>query len=416
MEKKQSRQESAHYNLNVERALLSTILSDQSIGEYLENITPEQFYFLDHQHIFTAMIELKNRSQPINDVFVKNELKRLKLEVSDETFFDVIATSALPDGQSAYVTLFTQLYKKRCLIDLSKKVISHIDQYDSSDETLAFAKKQLDEIDKIGDINTRAKCFDDLAKEEKDRQPLTKYETGVSFLDDPLRGGIEEGQLVLIGGDPEAGKTMLATQIMKNITKAHRVVFFCFEFTVRKFVILQCELQKNYQNPNLFVIDDAYDISDIEREIRIWSKRGAKMFVIDSQMKIENVMNKGTVEERETDKFARLAKLAHRLNLIVVLIVQTSKADTAAGLIVPHKSKNAAHEASIFIYLKKIKDKEGYKEMRLFTLHKNKQTGIHFSKEVIFKPTDKTFVRPYAPTTKVVTHAAASAVEMPDID
>ncbi|WP_369094649.1 hypothetical protein [Helicobacter bizzozeronii] len=40
----------------------------------------------------------------------------------------------------------------------------------------------------------------------------------MDFLDKTLEGGFELRQLVLIGGDPEAGKTMLGVQILRHMS------------------------------------------------------------------------------------------------------------------------------------------------------------------------------------------------------
>ena len=202
------------------------------------------------------------------------------------------------------------------------------------------------------------------------------------------------GQLILISGDPEAGKTMLVMQILKNVSKHKPVCLFAFEFTVDSMIKLQLETEgDNYQNKNLHIVDDGFDIFDIESEIKDKAKRGVKFFVIDSQMRIENSSNSGTMEERESEKFSKLAKLSHKLKIAILLIIQNSKADSAASVISPMGSKKGAHEASIIMHLKRLKDNEetGEKEMRELIMSKNKQNGVHFKGKIKFNPYTKTF-------------------------
>jgi hypothetical protein len=70
-------------------------------------------------------------------------------------------------------------------------------------------------------------------------------------------------------------------------------------------------------------------------------------------------------------------------------------------VIAPIKSKNGAHEASIILYLKRVKDKEGaLSHKRRMFIAKNKQNGIHFESEINFNPVTKKFTRPYETTSK----------------
>jgi hypothetical protein len=146
------------------------------------------------------------------------------------------------------------------------------------------------------------------------------------------------------------------------------------------------------------VIDDGYDINDIIGELKFWRKKGVRFVMIDSQMRIENSFTKGvTLEEKESEKFSRLAKFSHRNDMIIILIIQTSKSDTSASVISPMGSKKGAHEASIIIHLKRVKDddKTGQKELREIILSKNKQNGVHFKGQVVFNPYTLKFTRPY---------------------
>jgi hypothetical protein len=265
----------------------------------------------------------------------------------------------------------------------------------------------VESISHSGYHQSAARSFDEWAEIFDNQPPLKKIKTGVSFLDTPTRGGFEVGQLVLLSGDPEAGKTMLAVQMLKNITRTTPAAFFSFEFTMRKFIQTQREIEgPDYRNPHLLCIDTGYDIQDVAREIIIHHKNGVKFFVIDSQMRLENATGKNdTIERYETGKFEVLAKIAHKLEVCIILIIQNSKADTAAGIATPMGSKKGAHEASITIHLKRLKDDEqnGVKQRREIIFGKNKQTGIHFKGEINFCPIEKHFKRPYGEGTVEVT-------------
>lgn len=72
-------------------------------------------------------------------------------------------------------------------------------------------------------------------------------------------------------------------------------------------------------------------------------------------MRIENNhSSQGNGEEKDSEKFEILGKLAHEKELIIILIIQTSKSNPDT----PFKSKKkGAHEVSIIMHLENIKNK-----------------------------------------------------------
>lgn len=233
----------------------------------------------------------------------------------------------------------------------------------------------------------------------KNKDEQEKIKSGVSFLDHALDGGFEPAQLVLISGDPEMGKTSLCLQIIENISRLEKVAFFCFEFTVWDYIKKKGN-QNHFNKNNMIILNEGYNIFEMENNIRILAKKGVRVFFIDSQMRVENNTEGNNPEERETLKFSVLAKLCHKLDILVLLIVQTSKSDTDN----PLGSKRASHEASIIMRLEKLEiDKKDYSHQnkafhptkRKFIMQKNKQTGRHFVEEIGFKPSNQSFYSLY---------------------
>lgn len=217
-----------------------------------------------------------------------------------------------------------------------------------------------------------------------------KYKTGLNFLDNVFEGGFEVGQLILISGDPEAGKTVLGVQIIENIAHTHKVCFFSFEFQIQKY--LKIVKNREVKTDNLFIINDGYDVDEVANNIHnLYKKEGVKVFFIDSQLRLTSSVG-DTGENNETHKFSVLAKLCHSLDIIIILIVQTSKTDPNT----PISTKRGGHEASIIIRLERIPIKnkgsnlyeignlsaEYETDRRIINIQKNKQTG-YSGKELI---------------------------------
>lgn len=225
-------------------------------------------------------------------------------------------------------------------------------------------------------------------KEYEDKPKPKVYPTHISFIDKYLNGGLELAQLVLISGDPEAGKTRLCLQILENLAKKNAVCFFCFEFTAEQYIRTRLKEQDRESFANFFLINDGYDISEVANNIRGLYKEGVKFFLIDSQMRLSAPQGRN-MEEEETSKFSTLAKLCHSLRIVIFLIIQTSKSDRDN----PTGSKKGGHEASIIFRLERIKPEKDdlmqrgneYDEnARMFFIRKNKQTGKHPKEKIIF--------------------------------
>ena len=312
---------------------------------------------------------------------------------------EIMASNPLPKIDD-YVSVLLEKHQKRTLFSISAEFHKRIAEDEDASSVKLWLEQSMAAL-ASGDYDTRAKSYSELKKEVLSAPPIETVWVGFGFIDQPLSlsdfdenntkrsGGFETGRLVLLMGDPEAGKTMLAVQMMKNISQNEIVLFFAFEFTVRSFVRTQIRVEgSDYENHNLEIIDKGYDIADIVKELTFWRKRGCRFVVIDSQMRVSNVSKKrATSEEVETEKFSILAKACRNLDLTLVYICQQGKEDAKGGVITPMGSKKGGHEADIIIYLKKEKDSED----REIIFNKNKQSGKHFKKDITFDRSSMSF-------------------------
>ena len=233
-----------------------------------------------------------------------------------------------------------------------------------------------------------------------------KYQTGVNFLDIILHGGIETHQLVLVSGDYEAGKTTLCLQILRNLSKSYKSVYFCFEFPVNKYALSEEALLQKMQKEQILTfkdIDNIYDnsipvdegmtLEIVAATILFMASHGVKFFVIDSQMRLINTEQEATnnSEAVEARKFAILNNLCNKYGVVVFLIVQTSKGDNKS----PLGSKRGAYEASIMMRVEHNPSKDKSlpfdPDSRTIVIQKNKQTGKHASFNVAFNRELRTF-------------------------
>lgn len=375
--------------INIEGLLLSSLIEyPERFDEFARVIKPHHFKD-SYARLYEELLKMRNDLLPI-------ELAKLNLRLKDEgdiKLLTYISTINPTPNFLDYIPEFEHSYKIR-----RQKEIAH-----------SFLDKATrDEVVEVNDILSLIKeaphsfkNFKEWAEEVENLPILPKYKTGVSFLDYALGGGIEMAQLVLLSGEPEAGKTSLGVQILENVSQGYKCAFFCFEFTARQYITSKIQNTPSFRNnENLYIINDGYNIAQVAENIRSLHKMGVKFFLIDSQMRIE-VSKARSMEEEESEKFSTLAKLAHSLEVVIMLIIQTSKSDPNN----PMGSKKGGHESSITLRIEHVKpekdsESEYHPKKRMVIIKKNKQTGKHFKEEVAFDPKYRTFKRAYESSEK----------------
>lgn len=346
-------------------------------------------YNADYENVYIALQKhFCNESQKVlnflkeivqNGMYSQDYFYNKVLELTNEKYFDAFINAE----EIANIYPFFKEYEKYIQLSLQEKLAKFIMAKVQQGHTINLNYSFLQDY-QYKNTAEHFTTFEDAKKQEEQR----KYElfpTYVEFLDTSFNGGLTTGQLILISGNYESGKTTLSTQILENITSYQPVCFFCFEFTISAYI----QRRKKFINPmfkekNMILIADGYDIQDIKANIEyLHQTKNIKVFLIDSQMRIENNHSKsGNGEEKESEKFEILGKLAHKEDIIIFLIIQTSKADPDT----PFKSKKGAHEANIIIHLENKEDDKVSQfttlQKRILKVKKNKQTGKHFKEEI----------------------------------
>ncbi len=341
----------------------------QHIEDFLEEIHILSFTPFN-QKIIQALLEMKNKNQVV-------QLETIRLKIGDEAFeskeFHAILQA---DSYPNYLDLNSDFKTY-----LSLKMQEHL----ANELIKATRKSEIFDFDFLGKYiklgsNRNGKYYWEWEEFFKSKPEIEKIHTGIDFLDNISDGGFEVGQMILLSGDPEAGKTLLGVQYITNAQQKHKVTYFGFEFSVRKHI--ETLKSKNFKinKENYFIDDLSCEINELVSQIRGLAKEGHKLFIIDSQMKIQAPIVGRTIEEVETTKFTTLADLAKRLQVIIILIIQNSKNDNYS----PTGSRKGAHEAHVIIRIEKIKSgelkhikdyNERGKHRKIFIL-KNKQTGL----------------------------------------
>ena len=112
-----------------EQAVLGSMLVDkEAIVKSIELLKPEDFYREDHKQIYTSMLDLYGRGEPIDFLTVKENLKSrgmLEKVGSDIYLSKLIDTVPTTSNIEAYVKIVEEKATLRALIKAANDVISY---------------------------------------------------------------------------------------------------------------------------------------------------------------------------------------------------------------------------------------------------------------------------------------------------
>ncbi|GAA9075482.1 hypothetical protein BTM317_15670 [Helicobacter pylori] len=339
------------------------------IEDFLEDISLKSFTPFN-QKLIKVLIGMNHNNQV-------PRLETIKLRIGEkdfesEEFKRILEADSYPD----YLNLKSD-FKTYLCFQMQENLANKLKEATRKSEV--FDYDFLNKYINLG-FNRNGKYYWEWEDFFKSKPKIEKIPTGIDFLDNISDGGFEVGQLILLSGDPESGKTLLAIQYITHAQQQHKVTYFGFEFSVRKHIETLNSKAFKLNKENYFIDDLSCEINDLVSQIRGLAREGHKLFVIDSQMKIQAPIVGRTIEEVETIKFTTLSELAKCLQVIIILIIQNSKNDSYA----PTGSRKGAHEAHIMIRIERIKHGElkhinDYNERvkhRKVLILKNKQTGL----------------------------------------
>ncbi|ANT42568.1 RAD55 family ATPase [Helicobacter pylori] len=341
----------------------------QHIEDFLEDISLKSFSAFN-QKVIKALVEMNHKNQPIR-------LETIKLKIGEKDFESkefqaILQADSYPD----YLNLKSD-FKTYLCFQMQEHLANKLKEATRKSEV--FDYEFLDKYISLG-IKRNGRYFWEWEEFFNNKPPIEKIETGINFLDTVTDGGIEVGQIVLLSGDPEAGKTLLGVQCLTQAQQKYKVTYFGFEFSVRKHIETLKEKKFKIKGDHYFIDDQSCELNDLIAQIRSLAKEGHKVFLIDSQMKIQAPIVGRTTEEVETAKFTALSEVARNLQVLIIFIIQNSKSDSYT----PTGSRKGGHEAHLMIRIERLKRhelpniKDFYERAkhRRIVILKNKQTGL----------------------------------------
>ena len=209
-----------------EQALLGSILiKPEGIYEAMEVLEAADFYAEKHRRIFKAMLELREKNEPIDAVSLTSKLKeREELEAIGGASYLAGLINVVPTA--ANLGHYGMIVKKKSFL---RKLIH------SADNISALGYNEVEELDDLFDKAQKAiydighfskksfvrlkdtlveawERFDRLHKSDGELRGIA---TGFKDLDNKL-AGLQKSDLIILAARPSMGKTSLALDIARN--------------------------------------------------------------------------------------------------------------------------------------------------------------------------------------------------------
>jgi replicative DNA helicase len=353
-------------NLEAESSVLGGILLDnEAINRVLEILAPEDFYRESHRKIFRAMVELSDRSEPVDLITLSDLLKsRGELELVGGAAYLASLADAVPTAANIahYARIVREKAILRQLISAATEIATRgfeeqgdVDQFLDAAEKLIFdisEKKVKSSFVAIGDmIKDSLKTVEKLYER---KELVTGVPTGFKDLD-KLTAGLQPSDLIIVAGRPSMGKTAFCLNMATYAAFAgFGVAIFSLEMAKEQLVLRMLCSEARVDNskvragylgerdfPKLanaaarlheapIYIDDTPAISVLElrakarRLVRDRSKR-VGLIVVD-YLQLMRGMGQAANREQEISEISRSLKaLAKELAVPVVAISQLNR-------------------------------------------------------------------------------------------
>lgn len=351
--------------VEAEQSVLGGILlNNDALFKALEIITPGDFYREAHSHVFSAMVALYERGEPVDLITLTTWLKKNNLleKVGGATYIsslaDVVATSA---NISHHAKIVHEKSILRKLITKSTEIASKAyDRTSDVEDLLDEAERSIFEISEarikkdfhpLKDVVKES--FSNLERLYERGESVTGVPSGFEKLDQ-LTAGFQNGDLVIIAGRPSMGKTALALNIARNaaIDGETPTAFFSLEMSKEQLGnrMLCCEARVDGSNVRRgfirqeewthlitaagtlteapIYIDDTPAISVLEMRAkarRMAADSGLGLAIVDYLQLMRGRVRSDSREQEISEISRSLKALAKELNIPVIALSQLNR-------------------------------------------------------------------------------------------
>jgi replicative DNA helicase len=352
-------------NLEAEQSILGSILLENSaINSALEILKKNDFYSEAHRKIFSVIIELSEKNEPVDLITLSNALKgRNYLDSVGGTTYLASLVDNVPSA--ANIANYAKIVKEKAilrgLIGSATEIITNC--YETGSDVDQILDKAEHSIFEISENKVRPSFYPirDIVKESfrsiedlySRKELITGVSTGFEKIDD-LTSGLQKSDLIIIAGRPSMGKTALALNIAQFAALESQIPVAIFSLEMSKeqlaFRLLASEAKVDSQRlrkgflgetdwPKLttaagrlseapLFIDDTPAISVLEMKAksrRLKADAGLGLIVVDYIQLMRGGSYRDSREQEISEISRSLKALAKELRVPVIALSQLNR-------------------------------------------------------------------------------------------
>ena len=358
--------------VELEEAVLGALMLEKNaLNAVIDILKPESFYKESHQKIFAAIIELFQKTEPVDILTVTNQLKKVgELDIVGGPYYITQLTNRIASAANVefHARIVSQKHIQRELIRISSDTIR--DAYEDSTDVFDLLDKAESNLFAIAESNIR-KNYDtmstlikqaidqiEIAKNQKDG--VSGVPSGFTELD-RTTSGWQKSDLIIIAARPGMGKTAFVLSLARNTAVDFNkpVAVFSLEMSsiqlVNRLIAGETELsaeklkkgnlqdhewqQLNSQIGKLaeapIFIDDTPALSIFELRAkcrRLKSQHDVQLIIIDYlQLMTAGGEGKGNREQEISNISRSLKSIAKELDVPIIALSQLSRAVETRG-------------------------------------------------------------------------------------
>ncbi len=273
------------YNFLAEKIVLSCLLiSYEAVEITIKTVRVETFYFINHQEIYKAIVEMYRKKVPINVISVNDFLKETGcLEKIGGTKVLLELLNQIPNlvYLEEYIQLIQDKFLRRSLINLGYEAINsaYITNIPLEKTLTDFEKKSFKLTSELIEEKrlTTAELFSAVFLELK-QKALKPELPGLAsgFYDlDSLTQGFQKSDLIILAGRPSMGKTAFVLNITENILKNYKlpIIFFSLEMSKEQLIYRLLSNETGISQTRL-KLGNLYkeDWNKLKKSIQLYSK------------------------------------------------------------------------------------------------------------------------------------------------
>ena len=411
------------HNDEAEQTVLGCLLLDNEISyQIMSELKSDDFYSEAHKTIYSAMIDLFVKNQPIDFVTLNDKLTREDLlDRAGGIEYITMLTNVVPGASNAkyYVEIIKRDSTLRSLIMACNKIIENAFENDPNEPTLPLAEKLIYDIGqrnekktlehvKLG-VDSVLEKFEMLAKNKGALRGIT---TGFYALD-KITNGLQRSDLILLAARPAFGKTSLGMNILTNAALAgYKCAMFSLEMPTSQIIQRQLcaigsvnmtkplsgemepeewqailEASKKLKTLEVYVDDGSMNTPmDILSKCRKLKRENGLDLIMIDYLQLMTMPNAKDNRSQEISDMTLALKIAAReLDVPIILLSQLNRAVEARKDHTPmlsdlRESGSIEQDADIVMFINrpdKYADYQGEKDIAEIVIakHRNGQTG-----------------------------------------